>query len=219
MRERPQLIIFDLDGTLIEYELDYIFGQALKYLPERGYAHITLKDLRDHFSRDQMFGFMAPDHCDELEEHFWRNFDRVNWPAPRPITGALDTLAHLRELGIRMTIVTSRSESAEEVSTLLEPTGILRYVEGVFTRGNPQRDWRVKSCLFGEAVAAAGVSPATVWSVGDHPSDISSAWESGLGGAVALRSGTICDELLEREKPTAILHTVRELPALLCDEL
>ena len=215
MSRRPELVIFDLDGTLIEYELEYIFGEALKFLPEHGYGHITFEDLQAHFSQDRMFGFMHQETWSEIEERFWRNFDREGWPAARPIHGALETLEWLKERGIRSVIVTSRSESPEEVSRAIEPTGILDYVGSVITRGTREHNWRVKARMFERALREQGVDAASVWTVGDHPSDISSAWAAGLGGAIAVRSGTIRDDLLLTENPTALLHNVGEVPLFL----
>ena len=212
MTARPDLVIFDLDGTLIEYELDYVFHQALNRLPELGCGNIDIEVIRHHFSLDQMFGFAPEEERVRLNNLFWDGLDRDNYPPPRTMEGTVETLCFLRKNGVRCAIATSRLEEESSLRKSLGTTGILEFIECLVTRRDPGLDWRIKKPLFEEVCSRCGVEPCCTWAVGDHPSDISSAHEACIPHAVALLSGSIYPEILASESPAAILPGIREIP-------
>lgn len=217
MASFPSLIIFDLDGTLIEYELDYVFTQALKHLPAAGYPDVDLATLHRWFGTNQMFGFAPAEDHERLTHLFWDDFDRGNYPAPRVIPGIPEALSCFRGKNTRMAIVTSRLESIESIRSKLEPTGILQFIDYLTSRDGRDYDWHLKAELYLEACTACGVSPHDTWIVGDNPSDISSAHEAGAGCILGVLTGGLYREVLENEKPDAVIESVRDLPRY-CEE-
>jgi len=217
MASYPSLFIFDLDGTLIEYELDYVFSHALKHLSDAGYPEVNLASLRHYFGLDQMFGFAPAEDHERLSQIFWNEFDRGNYPLPRAIPGVTEALSYFKERNIKMAIVTSRLESIESVQNKLRPAGILDYMKYIASRHGTNYDWHIKAGLYLKACAACEVLPEFTWVIGDCPSDIASAHEAGVGRAIGVLTGGIYSEVLEKEKPDAILQSVRDLPRY-CEE-
>ncbi len=136
---------------------------------------------------------------------------------PRGNPEALDVLPKLKDMGLRVAVVSNTSFSARGVVALLKSVGLADYVDAVVSssdlgRVKPQR------AIFRELLRLVGAEPAEVVHVGDAcVEDVLGALGSGLRavyytGLLHLRGAkpsTLCEGLV----PT--IRSLRELPTLL----
>lgn len=212
----PTLAIFDLDGTLIEYEHEFLFNEAERILPNIGFAHVTRDEFVDHFENDNMFGFIHDEgERKKVEEHFWIHLHKGHRPSPNTIEGALETLDHLASRGIKLAIATARAQLETHLRDELQHTGLLRWVDIITSRDTHDDPWRDKRKQIFLACQHVSASPQESFMVGDSPSDIWSAHAISIGCPIAVRTGRINDEVLLVEKPYTILDHVGELKGII----
>ncbi len=84
------LIIFDLDGTLVEFHHDYLFSETQRILQKMGRDEIALSRLRETFSLFDYFSFAGPkSERDHFVEEFWGMFNWDGFPQVTPFCHAL----------------------------------------------------------------------------------------------------------------------------------
>lgn len=212
----PDLVIFDLDGTLIEYEHEFLYREFLQIVRQHGVDDLTEDTVAAHHSRDDLFGCIPVESQRiAVERTFVEHFRDYNKPPARLLPGALETLDYLATRGAKLAIATARAELPDLIRENLRHTGLLRWIDCITARSCRTLPWRDKSEQIREACAHAGVVASGSFMVGDNPSDAFSAHASGVGGIVAVRTGRIVEELLRGAQPHLILDSVRELPASL----
>ncbi len=208
---RPKLIIFDLDGTLVEFSTDYLLDEAIRIIEKVEHPEVARHDLLAAFSSFDFFRFVATSDRDEFVENFWKHFDWLGFPQPAPFATTLTVLQELKKRGFELAIATARQVSAAELKPLLEAVGILPYFSAVCTRTTAEGDWKDKKPQIHEVCAKLGISPEESIIVGDIPPDIASGRDVGIGYAIALTSGGILREILAASNPDFILDDLAQL--------
>ncbi len=205
-------VIFDLDGTLIEFPHDFFFGEAERILLELEHPPVRRDILTHHFASFDFFAFVDTGHMarELFVEQYWASFDWERFPKPKPFPGMCDALASLRRRGIRTAIATARPSSADEVRSELAATGMLPHIEMIATRDDPDIDWMDKRSQLSRICAGLGILPHQALLIGDIPADIESARAAGLAGAIAVLSGGIHEEVLRRADPHFIFASAVE---------
>ena len=215
MSSAHRLVLFDLDGTLIEFHHDYLFTQAEQILIEIGHPKIERTVLEDCFSSFDFFRFFELHRRDELTEQFWSRFDWANFPHAKPFERAHSTLQHLVDQGIEVAIVTSRFVPEPELRQKLAHTGLVDFMSMIKTRPGDHIHWTDKRASIREVCQALDVEPGEAMMVGDIPADIESALDVGIGTAVAVLSGGIKHEILAAARPHHIISDIGELCGLI----
>ncbi|HQH26754.1 MAG TPA: HAD family hydrolase [Oligoflexia bacterium] len=208
---KPELVIFDLDGTLVHFPHDYLFRETNRILEELTWPPVEEAVLEETFSLFDYFSFIEEDKRVRFQEHFWQAFDHKNYPAPVPFTGSVKCLQTLSDLGISIAIATARAYAEEELQAALAGTGILDFIDVLVPRRVQDRDWMDKSGQIQEICQRLDVSTKKSVMVGDIPPDITSASEAGVGFTVAVLSGGIREEILRRAAPDLVVENVDEL--------
>jgi phosphoglycolate phosphatase len=209
------LVLFDVDGTLF-LTPDRLFGQALKAAVEDVYGlrlagdaldrcdhpgQTTLKILRELTGRDDRL----QDCCRRTAERYLdllEGADTSGWKAaPR----ARETLEQLHERA-DIALLTGNPEPVARAR--MERLGL----GGIFTEGEGafgcEHEHRVD--LIALARARAGNQPAVeTWTVGDTPTDISSAHAAGVH-CVGVASGRFDES--ELTGADLVIHELDELP-------
>ncbi len=211
MAGQPKLAIFDLDGTLIEFEDEYFYPEALKIISKLGFPKITKEDLREYWSHNNFFGFVPEEQRQEFAHTFHEIYDEDTLPPPRPFAGTVETLEHLLQHGIKIAIATARTSMAEELELSLHGSGLLKYISLVSTRGPQVRTWRDKTEQILSICTELQVLPTQSFMAGDAPVDIISAKQAQLSFSIALLSGGIREDVLKGTNPDLILEDVSHI--------
>lgn len=211
LRFAPRLVIFDLDGTLVEFPHDFLFQQAFNVIQRFGYECVSEEVLSDSFKAFDFFRFIPEARREEFAERFWGNFDWANYPKAKAIDGAHAVLAELKSRGVETAIATARITPLEELSRELEDIGLLENISYIATRLSAEVPWTDKTQHIGEICRCLSVEPKDAVMVGDIPSDILTAREAGAGMTVAVMSGGIRRDVLEQAGPDLVISNVSDL--------
>lgn len=180
MRNAPDVLLFDLDGTLIDSsesaydslryamekvglrlsrdEIRHFLGSAItQVLPERygctrGTAERVLKEFTQHY---RMGGFLRVD----------------------PVPGMAKLAARLKEKGFRLAVATCKPW--EYCGPILERCGYAPYFEAVagsYHNGVPEE----KTAVIGEALRLLNAPAETALMIGDRAADVLGAREFGI---------------------------------------
>ena len=208
----PQLLIFDLDGTLIDSKQDLIASvnatrtyMALPELPGELVASYVGNGAPVLIRR--AMGTEASDHAVESAlEYFISHYHEHCLDATRLYPGAMDTLNAAREKGIRLAVLTNKPVRISNV--ILDGLGL----EGVFFRVYGGNSFPAKKpdpigidTLRAETSA---VAERTVM-VGDSSVDIQTARNAGVY-SVGLTYG-LQPESLREVPPTLLLDRMEDL--------
>lgn len=207
----PKLVIFDLDGTLIEFHHEYLFSQTEEILFQLKHPPVSRGELQSSFAAFDFFRFFCGEERDGFVESFWSMFDWENFPSPKLFCGAYETLEKLVEQEIKVAITTSRFVDAEELREELRETRILPFLSSLITRTNDHFHWTDKRGLIRETCELLAIAPEHTLMVGDIPPDIMSAKEVGVRTTVGVISGGIREDVLAEAGPDLILQGVGEL--------
>ena len=212
---QPKLIVFDLDGTLIEFPREYLFRETERILLEFVHPPVCRTELERSFSAFDYFGFIDQAKRQIFSDFFEKAFDWDNFPAPSVLEEVSETLARLQSAGFDLAIATSRYCSAEELREELSETGLLGYFSLLTTRERQEQHWTDKTSQLTRVLQSFGVEPSAAMMVGDIPSDIYSAKKVGIGTAVAVLSGGISETVLKLAEPDILLTHMKELAGVL----
>ena len=207
-----ELVIFDLDGTLVEFHHEYLFSETHRILQKMGRAAVPSERLRNSFAVFDYFSFVgAKSERDSFVEEFWSLFNWEGFPTVSPFPHAISTLEDLVTLGLRVAIVTARFMPREKLLHDLAPTGFPDVISHLITRPGDHIHWTDKRGTIREMCRALNVAPEHALMVGDVPTDITSAYDVGLSGGVAVLSGGINREILALAEPLAIIDDISQL--------
>ena len=207
----PRVVIFDLDGTLVEFHRDYLFSETAKILDKLNHPPVEIDALHASFAAFDFFRFVIDPEPDNFIARFWSHFDWDNFPSAKPIEQARDILKELRQAGIETAVATARLGSADKVREDLQHSGLLDYLTLIVSREDEATHWTDKRGHIETICARFGVSPAETAMVGDIPADIASARACGVGHAVAVLSGGIDPEVLKAHAPDHIIPDISSL--------
>ncbi len=207
-----KLAVFDLDGTLVELEIEHFIDHAVTTTRNLGMEVPSREHIR-HLMRthsiDQLF---PPEERERALKAYWHNYDARQIPAPRLIDGALATLEEMVSRGLDLAIATARTVHADELGEILRPTGIMNHVEFVSTWWGT--DWTHKSEQLKTLCRNHRIEPVQALMVGDSVDDMRSSRACGFGLRVALLNGMHHRDILSAESPDHLIESIEEVPTL-----
>ncbi|OYT29679.1 MAG: hypothetical protein B6U94_07525 [Thermofilum sp. ex4484_79] len=131
--QRYRAVIFDLDQTLVD-TLHRFFIVLNVTLREYGLNEPEWNVFFELYRKD-MLDTLLPEHIDRIE--FWRrflmNYCKHRSRSDRPYDGVKELLHRLKELGIKVFVVTGRMCKVGEVANELKEYGIYNLVDGIYT--------------------------------------------------------------------------------------
>jgi len=234
---QPRAIFFDMDGTILDWQsgMEKRWAWACETHCDGSYAPadllVAIRTRRDWFWEDpdrQQTGRLDLDEASreivrrafadlglasvELAHRIANDYRASRAESITPYPGALETLAAVRERGIRTALLTNGGADAQRES--VERHGLGAFfdcvlIEGEFGIGKP--DERV----FRHALSACEADPASTWMVGDSlEADIAPALALGMQQAVWV---DVEGEGLPEDPPARPHRVVRLIRELLPD--
>ena len=192
-------LIFDLDGTLVDTVYAHVFAWQLALaeagLPIEGWRiHRRIGMSGGLFTRAVAREVGRPLNDEEIEAIQQRHGElfRGLLPERRPLPGAVELLAWLREAGVPHGIATSgrRPEIDASLAALEVPNDLVVVERGDVLRAKPEPD------LFLACQERLGVEIRDCYVVGDAVWDLLAARRAGMLSVGLLSGGYGIDELL-----------------------
>ena len=216
LRNRPEpvydAVIFDLDGTVVDsVELIITSFQhavrevlGLEFTPEE-----TIKGVGKPL-REQMVA-IDPGHADELVRSYREFNHREHDQLLRLYDGIQLLLVRLREAGVKLGLVTSKSRPTTQMA--FDLTGIEDlFQETVCAEDTPRNKPLPDPILL--CLERLGVPARRSAYVGDSPFDVQAANAAGVD-SVAVTWGVFSEKVLAAEKPGKLVHSISELADVL----
>lgn len=219
--ELPKLVMFDLDGTLVDSvpDLAAALDTALQAI---GRAPAGVEQVRDWvgngarvLARRALAGDLAHEHVDdaqaaELLEHFMCAY-ADNHTLTQVYPGVVETLAWLREQGVVMAVVTNKPERF--VAPLLDEKGLGGYFRWIIG-GDTLPQQKPDPAALLHVMRLAQVDARQALFVGDSRNDVQAAKAANVA-CVALSYGYNHGRPISEENPACVLDDLRGLIALI----
>jgi HAD superfamily hydrolase (TIGR01509 family) len=170
--------LFDLDGTLVEFKVDYNLGRKmiLDYAKDRGYdmsgqtEKRNMHDIIEHYAVIGNEG--AHSDVKRYAYDLMEKLEIEGAATTRPFPDTIPALRILKEGGLKMGIVTNSARKAVEIVLQRYPLG--RYFDVITTRDDVTVI-KPDPGIVMHALEALGVGSDECFFVGDAPGDMLAA--------------------------------------------
>jgi len=220
MQRRFDLVIFDLDGTLIDNRVAIRenFNHALVV-----YGFPRLKDDKiDSMIGTpliEMFAKTIPAHskhlASKLVDAYVQRYLCTSHVGTVVLESVTSTLERLKEDGFKLAVATTKAN--ETVQPLLQRIGLDKYFDLTTGRREGMRN-KPHPDMLDFVMKTFGVKPERTVMVGDTPVDVMTARNAGIyvvvvTSSVALRITTF--NMILESRPDMIISSLQELPDIL----
>jgi HAD superfamily hydrolase (TIGR01509 family) len=217
---RPDGLIFDLDGTLVDTVRARIDG----WIEALGQVRLetTAAKVGPMIGMDgkrlvrEVAGLMgrslSDDQVESIDHAAGAEFDRRN-AGPRPLPGIAETLAAIEGCGARWLIATS--SRAEQVRGSVAALGL--QLEPMIVDGSQVEHAKPAPDLLLLAAQRLGAAPAVCWVVGDSTWDVRAALAAGMTPIGVTAGSAVSAEALLAAGAAVVVPTLVELARLLDD--
>jgi phosphoglycolate phosphatase len=210
------LLLFDLDGTLIDSVADIATASnelraayRLVPLPVAAVSQFVgggVENLVRQLLREREDAVLA-----EAIALYRRSYERHCLDQTRPYPGVPETLASMRRASSALAVISNKPEGFSR--HILDGLGLLAQFDLV-VGGDTVSPTKPDPAPLVHAMQKLGVAPPQTWMVGDSPGDIR-AGRAARCKTVAVTYGLRTREELERERPDRMVDRFAELPAAL----
>jgi phosphoglycolate phosphatase len=180
---RPQLVIFDLDGTLtdsaqgIVSSFRHALGEVGAVVPSGDLAGRIVGPPMHHTLREMGLG----EHADAAIAAYRADYTSRGWAMNRLFDGIPALLADLQAAGVRLAVATSKAEpTARRILAHFGLDGHFEVIAGASVDGSRA----TKSDVVAHALAQLHPLPDRVVMVGDRSHDVEGAAEHGIDTVV-----------------------------------
>lgn len=216
MQRKFDLLIFDLDGTLIDNSAGILMCFNLT-LEKYGFKPVVLKRITPMFGSPikDIFKNVLPEQNEErlerMRETYKGYFDAEAEKGLVFLYGVPKVLVNLRKKGFKLAVATTKEDRT--ASLLLKKVGLDKYFDAVTGTGGrvrpkPHPDTISKTMDLLKATASRTAM------IGDTPLDIDSAKNAGVYAIAILsgvRLGYTTVETLKKTRPDVIIEDLTEL--------
>lgn len=215
MNGRPRLVLFDLDGTLIDSEIGITgsMTHALRALDVEPPPREVLRSWIGpplHASFPQVLGDDSA-RVDLAVQHYHERFDAIGWSEHVVYPGIVELLDELHARGDRLAVVTSKVVAQARRIVAHLPFG--HRFEAVFGP-TPETRSSTKAMLVAEALRTLDGDPSKTAMIGDRRYDIEGARANAVR-AVGVLWGFGSSDELRKAGAHAIVTAPGELLAAL----
>ena len=184
MTARPQLVIFDLDGTLTDSARGIVssFRHALAHIGEPVPDHPDLAGLVVGPPMHQTLrGMGLGEKADAAIAAYRADYTARGWVLNEVFDKIPELLADLRAAGVRLAVATSKSEPIAE--KILGHFGLDDHFE-VIGGASPDGVRATKAEVVAHVLSQLDPVPEHVLMVGDRAHDVDGAWHHGIDTVV-----------------------------------
>lgn len=187
MTQHPQLVLFDLDGTLTDSAVGIVacFRHALAAVGADVDADITDGDLARRIVGPPMARTLhsmgLADRADDALAAYRAEYTSRGWSMNSVFDGIEDLLADLKARGVRLAVATSKAETTAR--RILEHFGLDGYFE-VIAGASSDGTRAEKADVVAHALAQLSPLPERVLMVGDRSHDVQGAAAHGIDTVV-----------------------------------
>ena len=216
LRDQPRpvydAVLFDLDGTVVD-SVELIISS---------FQHATREVLGREFTREETIQgigkplreqmvALSPGHADDLVRSYQVFNHREHDRMLTLYDGVKTLLIGLRDAGVKLGLVTSKSRRVTQMA--FDLTGIeALFDETVCAEDTPRNKPLPDPILL--CMERLGVPAQRSVYVGDSPFDIQAAHAAGLE-SIGVTWGVFSEKVLAAEKPGTLVHSMSELAEVL----
>lgn len=200
-------VLFDVDGTLIDTA--ELIADSLEHACR---VHLGTTHSRDTYYKligkpaivqmEILGGDKAPEMMDTAVEYYEDHHD-----LEQPFAGVLDTMAQLKEVGIRLALVTSKTR--HELNPTLVRVPLQRYAQVIVTADLTTRPKPYPDPVY-LALQTLEIGAQDVLFIGDSPYDLQSGRAAGVHTGAATW-GPHPVGVLEAEHPDHLFTSYRDI--------
>jgi HAD superfamily hydrolase (TIGR01509 family) len=210
-------VLFDLDGTLTKFNIDYQTARqeinkeletyGLGELPLREGVFITsmLNHVQTHMPAETYRRFLRRVH------RLIEKYEVVSAQTADLQPDVISTLKRLKKSGVKTAIVTNNCQTATR--TVIDRFGLHDLIDELVSREDAPL-WKPDGAMVRETLHRLQVRPMEALFVGDSTIDVLAARDSGVA-SVALFTGPTKASRLLAEAPDYLLGSLAELPTLI----
>lgn len=180
---RPQLVIFDLDGTLtdsaqgIVSSFRHALGLVGAVVPDGDLAGMVVGPPMHHTLRRLGLG----ERTDAAIAAYRADYTTRGWAINRLFEGIPELLADLRSAGVRLAVATPKAEPTAQ--RILAHFGLDEHFE-VIAGASVDGSRATKADVVAHALAQLGTTPERILMVGDRSHDVEGAAAHGIDTVV-----------------------------------
>jgi HAD superfamily hydrolase (TIGR01509 family) len=211
---RPEALLFDLDGTLIDtvqIRIDsWVEVFADERIPTTREALAPLMGIDGRRLVRQVAAAAGREVDDETAERIDRRCGEIyDWrnTAPTPLPGVHEVIAAIEALGLRWSIATSSRK--EQVAASVRGLGLDR--EPTITDASNVEHAKPEPDLLLRAAEDLGVESTRCWYVGDSIWDMQAAVAARMGAIGVLAGSAVDDDALRDAGASVVVATLLEI--------
>lgn len=210
------LVIFDLDGTLVDSvdDLCNSVNAARAYMGLPPLPRDLIASYVGNGAPVLIRRAMGPEATEEQVQEalaFFLSYYREHMlDHTRPYPGVVETLEKLERQGVKMAVLTNKPQRFSR--DLCAGLGLAPYFFQIYG-GNRFEQKKPDPVGIRTLIEEAGAKPAETWMVGDSATDVLTARNAGVR-SVGVTYG-ISPETLKETPPDYLIHSMTELPGLL----
>ncbi|MCX7075114.1 MAG: phosphoglycolate phosphatase [Methylococcales bacterium] len=182
-----RLIVFDLDGTLIDSAPDLVkaVNYALTKLDKPTHSQVTIQQwigngadvLVKRALLNNWHVGEIPDDFEDAFELFKTYYAEHDWVHSRLYDGVLETLQTLKNDGFKLACITNKT--ARFTNPLMETAGLAPYFDFIAS-GDTFAEMKPNPLPLLETAKLLNVVPENAWMIGDSINDISAGKRAGF---------------------------------------
>ena len=210
-------IIFDLDGTLVKFALDFVKArkEAIAEIKRKG---INIDNLSEKLSLYSMLK-MIKERVDaktftDLEKSLWEILEKIELKAADETDiqpDAIQTLTKIKNLGLKLAIVTNNGRKATSIVT--KKFGLDNFFEVIIARED-SKELKPDGGSIKRAIEILGVNAEEAIYVGDGVIDILAAKEVKVV-SIAVPTGISSIKNLVEAEPDYLIGSLKDIIPLI----